>query len=146
MKKKIQKRQRFSNRTYPPKLCKKQDCNTEFVPTDGRQVYCNAQHRIDNNNDKRKVIDKIESDFNKTARKNERILIKISKSLTFQMTGKVHASLLEYEGYDHSIYHRNQIDKKSKREIKFCFNYGLTLTESDQHFFNIIIDDNDNLS
>ena len=63
MKNKIQKRQRFSNRTYPPKLCKKQDCNTEFVPTDGRQVYCNAQHRIDSNNDKRKVIDKIESDF-----------------------------------------------------------------------------------
>ena len=118
----------------------------EFVPTDGRQVYCNAQHRIDSNNDKRKVIDKIESDFNKTARNNERILIKISKSLTFQMTGKVNASLLEYEGYDHSIYHRSQIDKKTKREIKFCFNFGLTLTESDQHFFNIIIDDNDNIS
>ena len=144
--KKNSNKQRFSNRTYPQKLCKKPDCNMEFVPTDGRQVYCNAQHRIDSNNDKRKVIDKIENDFNKTARNNERILIKVFKSLTFQMTGKVRASLLEYEGYDHSIYHRSQIDKKTKREIKFCFNYGLTLTESDQHFFNIIIDDNDNIS
>ena len=52
---------RISNRTYPPKLCKKKDCNIEFIPTDGRQVYCNAQHRIDSNNDKRKAIDIIES-------------------------------------------------------------------------------------
>ena len=37
----------------------------EFIPTDGRQVYCNAQHRIDSNNDKRKSIDIIEIDFNK---------------------------------------------------------------------------------
>ncbi len=145
IKKKIS-RQRFSNRTYPPKLCKKQDCNMEFVPTDGRQVYCNAQHRIDNNNDKRKVIDKIESDFNKLARNNKRILIKVSKSLTFLVTKKVSASVLEYEGYDHSIYHRSIKDNITKREVKFCFNYGLTLTESDQYFFNIIIDDNDNIS
>jgi len=137
---------RISNRTYPPKLCKKKDCNMEFIPTDGRQVYCNAQHRIDSNNDKRKAIDVIESDFNKTARNNKRILIKISKSLTFQVNGKVNASVLEYEGYDHSVYHQSIKDNITKREVKFCFNYGLTLTESDQHFFNIIIDNNDNIS
>ena len=68
--KKKTSRQRVSNRTYPPKLCKKPDCNFEFIPTDGRQVYCNAQHRIDSNNDKRKIIDKFESDFNKKARNN----------------------------------------------------------------------------
>lgn len=144
--KKKTSRLRVSNRTYPPKLCKKQDCNMEFVPTDGRQVYCNAQHRIDSNNDKRKVIDKTDSDFTKSARNNKQILIKISKSLTYIMTGKVSNSLLEYEGYDHSIYHRTHIDGKTKKEIKFCYNYGLTLTESDQNFFKIIIDNNDNKS
>ena len=41
----------------------------EFIPTDGRQVYCSSQHRIDSNNDKRKVIDKIESDFKKKSKK-----------------------------------------------------------------------------
>ena len=139
-------KKRCSNRTYPRKLCKKPECNMEFVPTDSRQVYCSSQHRIDSNNDKRKVIDKIESDFNKLARNNKRILIKISKSLTYQVTGKVNASVLEYEGYDHSVYHQSIKDNITKREVKFCFNYGLTLTESDQHFFNIIIDNNDNIS
>lgn len=124
----------------------KLDCNLEFVPTDGRQVYCSAQHRIDSNNDKRKIVDKIESDFNKIARNNKLILIKVSMSLTFIKTGKVSATLLDYEGYDHSIYHRNHIDEKTKREVKFCFNCGLTLSESDQQFFNIIIDENDNIS
>lgn len=32
------KKQRISNRTYPPKLCKKADCNLEFIPTDSRQI------------------------------------------------------------------------------------------------------------
>jgi hypothetical protein len=130
MKNKIQKRQRFSNRTYPPKLCKKQDCNTEFVPTDGRQVYCNAQHRIDSNNDKRKVIDKIESDFNKKAKKNKQIMIKIKGSVNYIKSGVTNKSLLLYEGFEFPIYHRKQIDSDTNREIQICYDYGLILIDA----------------
>ena len=140
------KRQRVSNRTYPPKLCKKQNCNMEFVPTDGRQAYCNAQHRIDSNNDKRKIVDKFESYFNKKARNNNRILIKIINSKSFISSGRVSLSLLEYEGYDPSIYHISRMHEKTQREIKFCFKYGLALSESDKNYFNIIHRDHDYLS
>jgi hypothetical protein len=73
--KKIKVKKRISNRTYPSKLCKKEGCYTEFIPTDGRQVYCCSQHRIDSNNDKRKIVDKFESEFIKAARNNKMVLI-----------------------------------------------------------------------
>jgi hypothetical protein len=130
MKKKIQKRQRFSNRTYPPKLCKKQDCNMEFVPTDGRQVYCSAQHRIDSNNDKRKVIDKIESDFQKKAKKNKQILIKIKESDNYIKSGVTNKTLLIYEGFEFPIYHKKQVDSETNREILICYDYGLILVDA----------------
>jgi len=105
MKKKIHKRQRFSNRTYPPKLCRKQECYMEFIPTDGRQVYCSAQHRIDSNNDKRKVVEKIESDFTNRAKSNEKILIKIVDSPYYIKNGFTHFIFLEHEGYDFGTFH-----------------------------------------
>ena len=129
IKKKIS-RQRFSNRTYPPKLCKKPDCKMEFVPTDGRQVYCNAQHRIDSNNDKRKVIDKIENDFNKKAKKNKQIMIKIKGSVNYIKSGVTNKTLLLYEGFEFPIYHRKQIDSETNREIQICYDYGLILIDA----------------
>ena len=138
MNKKNTMRQRVSNRTYPPKLCKKPDCNLEFIPTDGRQVYCNAQHRIDSNNDKRKVIDEVESDFNKKAKKNKRVLMKIEKSTYYLKSGVVNKSLLEYEGYDFSIYHKKQIETNSKREIQICYDYGLILIDALNENYKIV--------
>ena len=117
-------KQRFSNRTYPQKLCKKPDCNMEFIPTDGRQVYCSSQHRIDSNNDKRKVIDKIESDFKKKAKKNKHIMIKISESAYYIKSGFVNKTLLIYEGFEFPIYHRKQIDSETNREVQICYDYG----------------------
>jgi len=141
MKKKKTNQQRVSNRTYPPKLCKKEDCYLEFIPTDGRQVYCDAQHRIDSNNDKRKILDKHESSFNKSARKNLQVLIKIYNSIEYIDSGKVDESLLSYEGYNLSIYHRAQIDLDTGREVKFCFDYGLMLIDSKNRYYKIIKND-----
>lgn len=138
MKKKIQKRQRFSNRIYPPKLCKKQDCNTEFVPTDGRQVYCNAQHRIDSNNDKRKIVDKFESDFKKKARNNKLVLKKIKESAYYIELEVANKPLLKYEGYDFSIYHRKQIETNTRREIQICYDYGLILIDALNENYKIV--------
>lgn len=141
MRKKNTNRQRVSNRTYPPKLCKKQDCNLAFIPTDGRQVYCNAQHRIDSNNDKRKIVDKHESSFNKSARDNRRILIKIYNSTEYIKSGIAEETLLLYEGYDFRIYHNAQIDEDTDREVKFCFDFGLMLIDSKNRYYKIIKND-----
>jgi hypothetical protein len=130
--------QRVSNRTYPPKLCKKQDCYMEFIPTDGRQAYCTAQHRIDSNNDKRKVVDKFESDFTKSARKNKLVLIKIKESAYYIESGVANKPLLKYEGYDFSIYHRKQIETITKREIQICYDYGLILIDALNQNYKII--------
>ena len=131
-------RQRVSNRTYPPKLCKKPDCNLEFIPTDARQVYCNAQHRIDSNNDKRKVIDEFESDFKKKARNNKLVLIKIEKSGNYIKSGVANKSLLEYEGYDFSTYHRKKIETNTRREIQICYDYGLILIDALNENYKIV--------
>ncbi len=135
---------RISNRTYPSKLCKKEGCKTEFIPTDGRQVYCCSQHRIDSNNDKRKVINKFESEFINSARNNKKTLIFLSEKESYLNSGTVSASLLELFDYDHSIHHRIVVDEKTKREIKFCFNYGLTPVDSEKKLFKIVIE-NDNV-
>lgn len=130
---------RFSNRTYPRKLCKKPDCNLEFVPTDGRQVYCSSQHRIDSNNDKRKVIDKIESDFILRAKSNEKILIKIIGSPFYIKNGFTHSIFLEHEGYDFETFHFIEYDEETNREIQFCYKHGIFLIDAERKYFKIII-------
>jgi hypothetical protein len=134
---------RFSNRTYPRKLCKKPDCNMEFVPTDGRQVYCSSQHRIDSNNDKRKVIDKIESDFILRAKSNEKILIKIISSPFYIKNGFTHSIFLEHEGYDFETFHFIEYDEETNREIQFCYKHGIYLIDAEKKYFKIIKEKNE---
>ena len=109
----------------------------EFIPTDGRQVYCSAQHRIDSNNDKRKVVDKIESDFIKSARNNKLILIKIEKSVFYIKSGVANKSLLLYEGYDFGVYHKKGREKGTNREVLICYDYGLVLIDANNENYKI---------
>ncbi len=132
-------KKRFSNRTYPLKFCKKPDCNMEFIPTDGRQVYCCSQHRIDSNNDKRKVIDKFESEFTKKAKKNRFVLIKISESDYYKKRGYVEKGLLVYEGYELPVYHSKELEYGTNREILVCYEYGLILIDADKEIYKIDI-------
>ncbi|MGL2963845.1 hypothetical protein ACSVH2_08525 [Flavobacterium sp. RSB2_4_14] len=122
---------RVSNRRYPIRYCKKQDCNEAFIPTDARQIYCCEQHRIDYNNDKRKIVDKIESDFTKKAKNNKSILIKILNSKEYIRDGVINISILQYEGYDFGIFHSIKIEEKTKKEMKFCYEYGVLLKDSE---------------
>lgn len=132
------KRTRHSNRVYPPKLCQKPDCNLEFIPTDARQIYCSKQHQIDSNNDKRKIVDSIEKDFTKAAKSNKRILIKILSSEEYKTRCYIHYSILRYEGYDFDIFHTIKLDEKTKREVKFCYDYGIWLLDSEMKYYKII--------
>ena len=138
MNKKEIKRTRYSNRVYPPKFCQKPECNLEFIPTDSRQIYCCKQHQIDTNNDKRKIVDSIENDFAKTAKRNRQILIKIYSSEEYKRRGYITGSILRYEGYNHDVFHYIKWESETNREVKFCYDYGIMLLDSENNIYKII--------
>lgn len=130
-------KKRISNRRYPIRKCKKPDCQVEFVPSDGRQIYCCEQHRIDFNNDRRKLKESIDTNFLKIVKKNKAILFKIASSDFYIKNSYAHLSLLEYEGYDFKIYHEMRINPTTKKEIYFCYNYGLESIDLTKRNFSI---------
>jgi hypothetical protein len=132
-------KRRISNRTYPSRNCIKPDCNMAFIPNDARKKYCSEQHRIDTNNDKRKVIDKIESNFTTRAKSNEKILIKIVDSPYYIKNGFTHFIFLEHEGYDFETFHFIEYDEDTNREIQFCYKHGIILIDTEKKHFKIII-------
>ena len=135
MKNKLKKR--TSNRCYPIRKCKKPECNEGFIPTDARQVYCCEQHRIDFNNDRRKLKESIDISFLKIVKKNRAVLHKIALSDFYINSGFAHKSLLEYEEYDFKKYHQIMINKITKNEIHICYDYALELTDPINQNFSI---------
>lgn len=129
---------RVSNRRYPARKCQKADCDTTFIPTDSRQLYCSKQHQIDQNNDRRKVVDKIESKFTRQAKKNRAILIKIFNSKEYKKNSMIHYSILDYEGFDFTVYHSSPIHSSTNRELKVCYDYGIMLSDSEKQYYKII--------
>lgn len=145
MQKKEITRKQYSNRVYPPKICSKQDCNEEFVPTDARQIYCCRQHQIDENNDRRKIVDSYESRFNKVAKSNRQILFQVFNSEEYIENGYVHSVILKYLNYDFDNFHSIIIEEYSGVEVKFCFEYGLYLFNVEKQLFKIVKNDNNEI-
>ena len=131
-------RKRYSNRVYPLKICSKQGCDNGFTPTDARQIYCCRQHQIDSNNDKRRIINSVESGFNKGAKNNRKISIKVSNSPEYKSRGSIHHSILKYEGYDFDIFHSIVKDEDYGVEVKVCYEYGLFLFDPEKQLFKIV--------
>jgi hypothetical protein len=132
-------KRRISNRTYPPRYCVKPDCNNEFIPNDARQKYCCEQHRIDANNDKRRIINEIEAGFTKRAKNNERILIKICSSPLYLKYKCINHWILEHEGYDFETFHYLEFDVETGFEIQFCYKHGILLIDAEKKYFKVII-------
>ena len=130
-------KKRVSNRRYPERICKKPDCQEGFVPSDARQIYCCEQHRVDFNNDKRKLKEAITVLFLKKVKSNEAILEKVKMSDHYIKQKGVHKRLLEYERYDFNYYHQKKINKKTGCEAHVCFDYILELVDSETQFFII---------
>jgi hypothetical protein len=130
-------KKRTSNRRYPSRKCKKPDCQGEFIPSDGRQIYCCEQHRIDFNNDKRKLKESIDITFFKNVKKNRAILFKIASRDFYKKNSYVHLSLLEYEGYDFDKYHQKIINKDTENDVFVCYDYGLELIDPIKRNFSI---------
>ena len=130
-------KKRVSKRRHPTRICKKPDCKIAFTPTDARQYYCEPQHRIDHNNDLRKANNEPDNTFIKKIKKNYKALIKISQSPFYIKNERVNFSLLDYEGYDLTIYHSKLIDDKSGRDILICYDYGLECIHIETNSYKI---------
>lgn len=130
-------KKRPSNRRYPTRKCRKPDCQDEFTPSDARQIYCCEQHRVDYNNDKRKIKDSIDISFFKIVKKNRAILHKIKSSDFYKKALRVHKSLLEYEGYDFSKFHDILINPETNKEVHVCYDYGLEMIDVINQDFSI---------
>lgn len=130
-------KKRVSNRRYPLRKCKKPDCHEGFEPSDSRQIYCCEQHRVDFNNDKRKLKEAINVFFLKNAKSNRDTLKKIEKCDYYIENGYAPKFLLDHERYDFSIYHRIMINKKTGREVHVCYDYTLELIDPIEQYFLI---------
>lgn len=130
-------KKRLSNRRYAIRKCRKPDCQDEFTPTDARQIYCCEQHRVDYNNDKRRIKDSIDIYFFKSLKKNGAILHKIKSSDFYKREQRVHKTLLEYEGYDFSKFHKMLINQKTNKEVHVCYDYGLEMIDVINQYFSI---------
>ncbi|MBP8156794.1 MAG: hypothetical protein KAX93_00275 [Flavobacterium sp.] len=130
-------KKRTSNRRYPIRKCKKPGCQDEFTPSDSRQVYCCEQHRIDFNNDRRKLKESIDIFFLRIVKKNRAILHKIATSDFYRKNKFAHKSLLEYEGYDFKKYHQLIINQRTQNEVHICYDYGIELIDPINQNFSI---------
>jgi len=128
---------RISNRRYPLRKCKKPDCQEYFEPSDSRQIYCCEQHRIDFNNDKRKLKEAINISFLKKVKNNRAILKKIKTSAFYKEHGYATKFLLDYEGYYFDTYHAIMINEKTGREVYVCYEYAFELIDAKEELFTI---------
>jgi hypothetical protein len=130
-------KKRTSNRRYPIRKFKKPSCQDDFTPSDSRQIYCCEQHRIDFNNDRRKLKESIDISFLRILKKNRAILYKIAASDFYKKNRFAHKSLLEYEDYDFKKYHQIIINQRTQNEVMICYDYGLELIEPINQNFSI---------
>jgi hypothetical protein len=130
-------KKRVSNRRYPERICKKPDCQENFVPTDARKIYCCDQHRVDFNNDKRKLKEAINVCFLKNAKSNRNILEKAKKSHYYKKNGYITKQFLDYDGYDFRTYLQVIINNKTGREVHVCYDYCIELIDAIKQIFSI---------
>ena len=119
-------KKRISNRKYPLRECKKKGCNTSFIPTDRRQLYCCPQHRIDHNNDERTIRSMPARAINEINGANHQILEKLYNILKEknQLTSVV-GELLTYLGYNWQFATDRTRNIKTNGEIIWSYHFGL---------------------
>lgn len=133
MKKQIK---RISNRKYPPKKCAKSDCQLEFIPTDARQQYCCYQHRIDHNNDKRKILVAQDANLFKALKHNYNVLNKIINAPFYKKYSQVNLSVLEYENFDLKSFHKKE-KLNNGNEVLIIYDLGLICLNTHAGYFKI---------
>ena len=116
---------RVSNRRYLPKRCKKPECNAVFIPSDSRQKFCCQQHRIDHNNDVRKVSSKPFEDHIKKLKHNEAILKKAYNILKATGNEKAVIDLLRYEQFYEDCFTKFSKNDQTDQIVCWVNDYGI---------------------
>lgn len=116
---------RISKRLYDSIDCRKPGCKIKFKPTDKRQVYCTPQHRVDHNNDLRKIKNLKFENHNKILAKNQAILEKLFFKLNEMPKKHFHIDILRIENYSFGYMTDKSINEYTGNEIEWNFFYGL---------------------
>ncbi len=116
-------KKRNSKRIYPTKKCR-QDSKL-FTPTDARQVYCCPQHRIDFNNDQRKIREAPVRSIADKLKKNEQVLIRATEALSRLGQRIISLDMLFYDGYEIDVFSSSSINKKTGKKILWNISCGI---------------------
>lgn len=125
---------RISKRVYPPQKCKQ--CNAEFVPHDAREIYCCEQHRIDYNNDQRRIKCAPLKELNTKMVKNEKILKKFYDALQSHKQELLFIDFLILDKYDFNVPCETSISKVGNK-IEWQLSYGLEGVNQKSKLFKI---------
>jgi len=126
---------RISNRVYPSRDCKQ--CSRQFIPTDARQIFCGEQHRVDFNNDLRKVRAAPVIAFTNKILKNHAALKKISESLKLNKQTLVNIDLLHYEGFDSGIYSEVTINETNGKKVYWSLGFAIEGVDESKNTFKL---------
>ncbi len=96
-----------------------------FNPSDARQVYCCEQHRIDNNNDNRKLKYENAIAVSRIFSKNEEVLRTFYNNPKFNRESAVQKNFLEILGYDFSRFTEVKINQQTKGLVHWNFLLGI---------------------
>ena len=126
---------RLSNRIYHERICL--HCCENFIPTDFRQHFCCPQHRIDYNNDRRKIKDAPMRAINDEQKKNDAVLKKASESLERLRQKSVSKDLLQYDGYDFKVFSSVSVNNETGKKVYWNIIYGIEGLDAKMNSFII---------
>ena len=125
---------RVSKRVYPKRACKQ--CSSEFVPNDARQRYCCEQHRIDYNNDLRRIKDAPLKELTAKMVNNEKILKKFYELLQKHEQEVLGIDFLILDNFEFNVASEVSINKNGNK-IEWQFSYGLEGEDPNRRLFKI---------
>ncbi len=123
-----------SNRFYPKKKCK--HCMDDFIPSDAREKYCCVQHRIDYNNDLRRLNNAPLENITQGLKKNEAILKKGYLFMQEHKNDAIAIDFLQYDGYDFDMPYKSS-KSKTGNKIEWQLSYGLEGIDKGNKLFKI---------
>lgn len=127
-------RKRISKRVYKERICKQ--CFEEFIPDDARKVFCCEQHRIDYNNDQRRIRFAPLKDLNVRIVNNEKVLKKFYMVLQDHKQDLLCIDFLLLDKYDLTVPCETSISE-SGNKIEWQLSYGIEGIDQKRKLFKI---------
>ncbi len=125
---------RPSNRVYSKRRCKQS--GVEFTPTDARQIFSSAQHRIDYHNDLRRIKNEPAKKIIDGISKNAKILEKAYKFMNENKQDKIAVSFLQYDGFDFTMPCETLVSEAGNT-IQWYLDYGFEGIDKEKKLFYV---------